>query len=229
MRRGKKYKNVIQNRKEEYSLIDGLDAVKSLSTSKFPSKIECHISLNLNTKNNNQIIRGNVVYKHKIGNDKNILVLIDKIPEGLKEDKNIKIGLNEYIEKIKNNWLDFDILITTPEIMPQVTSLGNILGPKSLMPNIKNGTITNNIQKTVNEYKKGKIDFKSDQTNTIHTIIGSVNNTKEELLDNIIALMKAISSTTGKPLISIINSIYIAPTIGPSIKINKKEISDINL
>ena len=227
MKRGKKYKNIIQNKKEENSLIDALDNIKDLSTSKFSSKIECHIALNLGAKNNNQALKGSVIYKYKVGNDKKILVLTDKTIKGIKEDNNTMIGFTEYINKIKDGWVDFDVLITTPDIMPQITSLGNILGPKSLMPNIKNGTITNNIEDTINEYRKGKIDFKSDQTGVIHTIIGSTENSKEELLDNISVLIKGISAINSKPINSMIKSVYIAPTMGPSIKIDTGKILEL--
>ena len=224
MKRSKKYQDIIKNRQEQYTLIDALDKIKNLSISKFPAKIECHISLNLDTKNNNQILKGSVTYAHKVGNDKKILILTNENITNIKENNDIKIGSDKYIEKIKDGKIDFDILITTPDMMPQITSLGNILGPKSLMPNLKNGTITDDIEKTVNEYKRGKIDFKSDQTGTIHTIIGSVNNTKEELFSNLIVLLKGISVASVKPINSMIKSIYIAPTIGPSIKITVEEV-----
>ncbi|MCL4393163.1 50S ribosomal protein L1 [Patescibacteria group bacterium] len=227
MKRGKKYQNIIKNRKEINSLIDALGNVKDLSTSNFSSKIECHIALNLGTKNNNQALKGSVTYKYKVGNDKKILVLTDKPIKGIKEDDNTIIGLNEYIDKIKDGWVDFDVLITTPDIMPQITLLGNILGPKSLMPNVKNGTITNNLEETINEYRKGKIDFKSDQTGVIHTIIGSTANSKEELLDNLSTLIKGISAINSKPINSMIKSMYITPTMGPSIKIDASKISEL--
>ncbi len=205
--------------------IDIFDTVKNLSISNFKGSIEVHISTLSSKKDNKQIIRGSVFYKNKVGKDKKILLLTDRkdLSEKLKKEFDY-IGLDEYIEKIQSGWTDFDLVIATPNVMPKIAILGKILGPKSLMPNPKLGTVTEDLEGTVEKYKSGKYDYKSDQTGTIHTIIGNIDNTKEELYDNFIEIIKSIINITGKPSQSVFKTIYICPTMGASLKLNIEDI-----
>jgi large subunit ribosomal protein L1 len=223
-KRSKKY-NEIKNKIEEKGLNDSFELVKDVSISRFKGSIEVHIALKTSKKENKQNIRGSVFYKNSVGKKKKILLFTDRkdINEKLKKQFDY-IGLDEYIKKIQEGWIDFDIAIATPNVMPQIAILGKILGPRSLMPNPKLGTVTDNLEGILNEYKSGKFDYKSDQMGNIHTIIGNVDNTKEELLDNFSDLMKSILNVTGKPIQSAFKSIYLAPTIGPSIKLENDDI-----
>ncbi len=225
MKRGKKYKKIIEKMDNNISFNNSFEEVKKLSLSKFPGSVEIHIALNINQKNTKQVLRGSVNYKNKVGEKKRVLLLTDSKdikPETAK--KYDYIGLEEYIDKINQGWSDFDVIIATPNVMSKIAVLGKILGPKDLMPNPKKGTITDNIDEAINSYMGGKFDYKSDQTGVIHTIIGNVNNTKEELLENTLLLIKSIISVVQKPENTIFKSIYICPTMGPSIKIKSEEL-----
>ena len=225
MKRGKKYKKIIEKINNNVSFDDSFEEVKNLSLSKFPGSVEIHIALDVNQKNTKQVLRGSVNYKNKVGEKKKVLLLTDL--KDIKPETTKKydyIGLDEYIEKINQGWLDFDVIIATPNVMPKIAVLGKILGPKDLMPNPKKGTVTDNVDEAINSYMGGKFDYKSDQTGVIHTIIGNINNSKEELLENTLLLVKSIISVVQKPENTIFKSIYICPTMGPSIKLRPEDL-----
>ncbi len=225
MKRGKKYRKIIEKMDNKISFNDSFEEVKKLSLSKFPGSVEIHIALNVSQKNTKQVLRGSVNYKNKVGEKKRVLLLTDlKDIKPETAEKYDYIGLDEYIDKINQGWLDFDVIIATPNVMAKIATLGKILGPKDLMPNPKKGTVTNNVDDAINSYMGGKFDYKSDQTGVIHTIIGNINNTKEELLENTLLLVKSIVSAVQKPENTIFKSIYICPTMGPSIKIKPEDL-----
>ena len=226
-KRSKKYNQIKTkiNQKDNVSLLDSFDNVKKVSFSNFKGSIEVHISTKSSKKENKQVLRGSVYYKNKVGKDKKILLLTDRkdISDEMKKEFDY-IGLEEYIKKIEDGWMDFDLVIATTSVMPKIALLGRILGPRSLMPNPKLGTVTDDLNDIISKYKGGKFDFKSDQNGTLHSIIGSVDNTKEELFDNFIDLSKAFISTSGKTASMLLKTVYICPTMGPSIKINNEEL-----
>ncbi len=225
-KRSKKYEELLKkfDKKALYSAEDAVKLAKELTTTKFDSSVELAIRLNLDTKKVDQQIRGAFVLPNGTGKTKRILVLAKS--EKAKDAENAGadyVGDINLIEKIeKSNWLDFDVIIATPDMMPLLGKLGKILGPKGLMPNPKTGTVTNDIAKAVADVKKGMIEYKTDSFGIVHAIIGKVSFSEESLLENLFAfvqLIKKIKPTAAKGVY--IKSIVISTTMGPGIKIDE--------
>jgi large subunit ribosomal protein L1 len=226
MKRGKKYTakaKTLSNVVLAYK--DALAQVSSLATSKFAGKIEVHIALNLNEKERKQPVRGNVIYSKPVSKPKKVLVLADPQSQDIAKEAGADyFGLDEYIQKIKDGWIDFDVAIATPSAMSKIAPLGRILGTKGLMPNPKSGTVTDDIKKAVESYKGGKIDYKSDETGVVHTIIGTKASSPEELDENFIRVVKSVLQNTNKAQRLALKSVFIAPTMGPSLKLDVESI-----
>ena len=209
MKKGKKYVEVAKlvEKNKLYSKEEAIDLVKKTSTTKFDSSVELALSLNLDTKKANQQLRGTICLPNGTGKTKKILV-IAKGPKA-EEARNAGadyVGDIDYLEKIeKENWFDFDTLIATPDMMPQLGKLGKILGPKGLMPNPKTGTVTMDIKKAVLEVKQGRIEYRTDSYGNVHTIIGKVSFTNKQLLENLEAFVSLILKT--KP--SVVKGTYV--------------------
>lgn len=225
-KRSKKYEELLKkfDKKALYSAEDAVKLAKELTTTKFDSSVELAIRLNLDTKKVDQQIRGAFVLPNGTGKTKRILVLAKS--EKAKDAENAGadyVGDINLIEKIeKSNWLDFDVIIATPDMMPLLGKLGKILGPKGLMPNPKTGTVTNDIAKAVADVKKGMIEYKTDSFGIVHAIIGKVSFSEESLLENLfsfVQLIKKIKPTAAKGVY--IKSIVISTTMGPGIKIDE--------
>ena len=219
MKKGKKYVEAAKlvEKNKLYTKEEAIDLVKKTSTTKFDSSVEVAMSLNLDTKKADQQLRNGT------GKTKKILV-IAKGPKAAeaKEAGADYVGDTDYLEKIeKENWFDFDTLIATPDMMPQLGKLGKILGPKGLMPNPKTGTVTMDIKKAVEEVKQGRIEYRTDSYGNVHTIIGKVSFTEKQLLENLEAFVSLILKT--KPSVvkgAYVKNISIATTMGPGIKID---------
>ena len=225
MKKGKKYVEVAKlvEKNKLYSKEEAIDLVKKTSTTKFDSSVELALSLNLDTKKADQQLRGTICLPNGTGKTKKILV-IAKGPKAAeaKEAGADYVGDMDYLEKIeKENWFDFDTLIATPDMMPQLGKLGKILGPKGLMPNPKTGTVTMDIKKAVEEVKQGRIEYRTDSYGNVHTIIGKVSFTEKQLLENLEAFVSLILKT--KPSVvkgTYVKNISISTTMGPGIKID---------
>ena len=225
MKKGKKYVEAAKlvEKNKLYSKEEAIDLVKKTSTTKFDSSVEVAMNLNLDTKKADQQLRGTICLPNGTGKTKKILV-IAKGPKATeaKEAGADYVGDVDYLEKIeKENWLDFDTLIATPDMMPQLGKLGKILGPKGLMPNPKTGTVTMDIKKAVLEVKQGRIEYRTDSYGNVHTIIGKVSFTEKQLLENLEAFVSLILKT--KPSVvkgTYIKNISISTTMGPGIKID---------
>ncbi len=225
MKKGKKYVEVAKlvEKNKLYSKEEAIDLVKKTSTTKFDSSVELALSLNLDTKKADQQLRGTICLPNGTGKTKKILV-IAKGPKAAeaKEAGADYVGDMDYLEKIeKENWFDFDTLIATPDMMPQLGKLGKILGPKGLMPNPKTGTVTMDIKKTVEEVKQGRIEYRTDSYGNVHTIIGKVSFTNKQLLENLEAFVSLILKT--KPSVvkgTYVKNISVSTTMGPGIKID---------
>ena len=223
---GKKY--VEASKKVEkntlYSATDAVKLVKETNVTKFDSTIDIAIKLNVDPKKADQMLRGSLVLPNGSGKSKKILVLAKgeqaKVAKELGADY---VGDKDLIDKIKTeNWFDFDIIVATPEMMPEVGKIGNILGPRGLMPNPKTGTVTPNPAKAVEDIKKGMVEYKNDQYGNIHTIIGkaSFDNKKlEENLQYVVATIAKVKPATVKG--TFIQNISISSTMGPGIKVDK--------
>ena len=224
MKKGKKYVEAAKlvEKNKLYTKEEAIDLVKKTSTTKFDSSVEVAMSLNLDTKKADQQLRGTICLPNGTGKTKKILV-IAKGPKAAeaKEAGADYVGDMDYLEKIeKENWFDFDTLISTPDMMPQLGKLGKILGPKGLMPNPKTGTVTMDIKKAVEEVKQGRIEYRTDSYGNVHTIIGKVSFTNKQLLENLEAFVSLILKT--KPSVvkgTYVKNISISTTMGPGIKI----------
>ena len=210
-----------------YSLDEASELVKDITTTKFDASVDLAIRLGVDPKNANEMIRGVVSLPHGTGKSLKLLAIVspDKEDEA-KEAGADYVGLDEYIEKIKNGWVDVDVIVTMPSIMPKLGPLGKVLGPRGLMPNPKTGTVTFEVAKAVTDVKSGKIDFKVDKYGIIHSGIAKVSfsdtqisENAQELLNTIIKLKPASSKGT------YIQSISMSSTMSPGIKIDCKQIN----
>ena len=215
------------DRQENHSFDQAIELVKSISFTKFDASFDVDVRLGVDPRKANQMVRGTVTLPHGTGKEKKVLVLCT--PEKEEEAKTAGadyVGLDEYIQKIKGGWTDIDVVITMPNVMPQVGPLGRILGPRGLMPNPKTGTVTMDIAKAVQEVKSGKIDFKVDKYGIIHASVGRVSFSKEQLLDNarefvhtIVKLKPAAAKGT------YMKSLYFSSTMSPGVKVDTKSLN----
>ena len=223
MKRGKNYKKTTKglDRTATYTLEEGVKKVKELSYSKFTGSLELHVDLKLPKDKDPKSLKGAVSLPHS-ASTKEVKIAVFCTPE--KEDNAKKagadiVGLDNLIKDIKAGKIDFDVAIATPDIMPKIAVLGKELGPKGLMPNPKNGTVTEDIAGAVSEYKKGKQTFACDASGVVHMSVGKLDSEDEKLMENINAALLAISEVVGRTPELMINKMHLAPTMGPSVKI----------
>ena len=207
-----------------YSLADACQVVKDITYTKFDASVEISANLGVDPRKANQMIRGVVTLPHGTGKVVRVLALCtpDKENEA-KEAGADYVGLDEYIEKIKGGWTDVDVIVCTPSVMAKVGVLGKILGPRGLMPNPKTGTVTMEIGAAVKASKAGKIDFKVDKTGIIHTDIGKVSFTPEQIYDNAAAVLNEIAKLKPQTLKgTYMKSAALCSTMSPGIKVDLK-------
>ena len=230
MKHGKKYLEAAKavDRTTLYDPADAISTVKKLATAKFDETIEVHIKTGCDGRHADQQIRGAVVLPHGTGKQVRVLVFA----KGAKADEAQAagaefVGAEELIPKIQNEgWLDFDVVVATPDMMGVVGRLGRVLGPKGLMPNPKAGTVTMDVAKAVQEIKAGKIEYRLDKTNIIHVPIGKASFTEEQLADNFQTLMGAIVKARPSALKGVfLKSVTLASTMGPSVKVNPVKLA----
>ena len=209
-----------------YKLSEAAALLKEITFTKFDASVDIDVRLGVDPRKANQMVRGVVTLPHGTGKTVRVLVLCtpDKEAEAQAAGADY-VGLDEYIEKIKGGWTDVDVIITTPNVMGKVGALGRILGPRGLMPNPKTGTVTMDIAKAVTEVKAGKIDFKVDKYGIIHTSIGKVSFTPEQIVDNAHEVMSTIiklkpSAAKG----TYVKSIYLSTTMSPGIEVDTKSV-----
>jgi len=210
-----------------YNLEEGSALVKEVSTTKFDASVDIAVRLGVDPRKANQMVRGVVSLPHGTGKDVKVLALVtpDKEAEA-KEAGADYVGLDEYLQKIKEGWTDVDVIVTMPAVMGKLGPLGRVLGPRGLMPNPKSGTVTMEIGKAVTEVKAGKIDFKVDKYGIIHAGIGKVsfdaNKIKENAQELISTLIK-MKPTAAKG--TYVRSIYLSSTMSPGIAIDSKSVN----
>lgn len=212
-----------------YSLEEASKMLKNISFTKFDSSVDIDVRLGVDPKQANQMVRGVATLPHGTGKTVRVLVLCtpDKEAEAKAAGADY-VGLDEYIDKISNGWLDIDIIITMPAVMAKLGKLGKILGPRNLMPNPKSGTVTPDVAKAVTEVKAGKIDFKVDKTGIIHASIGKVSFEPNKLAENAVEIIQTLSKL--KPSSSkgtYFRSVYLSSTMSPSLCIDIKSIPGI--
>ena len=212
---------------KSYTLDEASSLVKDLSKVKFDESIDLAVRLGVDPKQANQMVRGVASLPHGTGKDLKVLALVTADKE--EEAKNAGadfVGLDEYIEKIKNGWTDIDVIITMPAVMGKLGALGRVLGPRGLMPNPKSGTVTMDIGKAVTDVKKGKIDFKVDKTGIIHAAIGKVSFDAKKISENADELLQTINKL--KPVASkgtYFKSITLSSTMGVGVSVDTNHIT----
>ena len=228
-KRGKNYQEArkLYDRQELFEAGDALELVVKGAHAKFDETVEVHIKLGVDGRHADQQVRGAIVLPNGTGKTKKVLVFAKGPKAQEAEEAGAEyVGAEEMAEKIKNeNWFDFDVVIATPDMMGVVGRLGKILGPKGLMPNPKSGTVTMDVAKAIEETKAGKVEYRLDKTNIIHTPIGKVSFGREKLEQNFNALLEAIikakpSTAKGQYL----RSVTVASTMGPGVKVNPAKI-----
>src|ERR1700683_1842265 len=207
-----------------YTLKEASALVKEVNTTKFDSSVDLHVRLGVDPKKADQSVRGTVSLPHGTGKTKRVLVLCT--PDKETDARNAgadSVGLDEFIQKIEAGWVDFDVVIATPSVMPKIGKLGKVLGPRNLMPNPKTGTVTNDVSAAISEVKGGKIAFKVDKAGIIHASIGRVSFTPEKIVENSEELLNAI--LRAKPATSkgtYLKSVFMASTMSPGIAVDTK-------
>lgn len=210
---------------KEYSLKDAISVLKEKSSVKFTESLDCAIRLGVDPRHSDQMIRGTVSLPHGTGKEVKVLV----ITKGSKAEDALQAGADyagfeEYLEKIKDGWAEVDVVIATPDAMPDLGKLGRVLGPRGLMPNPKSGTVTNDIVSAVKEVKAGKIEFRVEKTGIVHTSLGKLSFETNQLVENAQAFLHTIikmrpSSAKGQ----YVRSLYLSSTMGPGLQISKEE------
>ena len=216
------------DKSKSYSLNEAVNIGKQITYSQFDASVDLNIRLGVDPRKANQMVRGSVTLPHGTGKVVRVLVLCnpDKAQEAIDAGADY-VGLDEYIQKIKDGWTDIDIVITTPNIMPKVGALGRILGPRGLMPNPKTGTVTMDVAKAVQEVKAGKIDFKVDKYGIINAGVAKVSFSPEQIFDNAKELIQTVIKL--KPAAAkgtYVKSIYISSTMSPGVQIDVKSVSN---
>lgn len=180
-------------KEETYSFEDAISMLQTMGNAKFVESVEAHIALNIDPKYANQQLRTSLVLPNGTGKELRIAVLTDaeSVKEALDCGANIA-GAEDLIEEMGNGNLDFDILITTPQMMPKLAKLGRVLGPKGLMPSPKSGTVTQNIPDSIREFQKGKLEYRADKNGVVHLSFGKKNFSKEQLAENLLAVYNSI-------------------------------------
>ncbi len=207
---------------KSYDIASGLETLLSLPKAKFDETVELHVRLGVDGKNADQQVRGVCILPHGTGKSLKVLVIAkgDKADDATKAGADY-VGAEEIIAKIQGGWLDFDVCITTPDMMGLVGRVARVLGPKGLMPNPKSGTVTMDVTKAITDAKAGKVEYRLDKTNNVHVIIGKVSFGKEKLVDNFNTVIEALIKA--KPAAAkgqYLKSVTIASTMGPGVKIN---------
>ena len=221
--RGKKYRKIFEkiDKNKEYTIEEALELIKKNRISKFDESIEVHIKTNIDAKKGDQQIRGTVILPHGVGKTKKVAVITTTKEEDAKEANADIVRGEDFINDIKKGNIDFDVLIATPEVMPKLASVARVLGPKGLMPNPKTDTITDNVKKVVKMFKKGKIDFKNDNTGNVHQVVGKISFDNNDLIENIKAFVEAVNKSKGEGVKGrLISKVVICSTMSPGIKIS---------
>lgn len=228
-KRGKNYKEAVKayDKQTVYDVPEAMELVTKTAKAKFDETVEVHIRLGVDGRHADQQVRGAIVLPHGTGKTKRVLVFAKgpKVAEAEAAGADF-VGAEEMAQRIQTEgWFDFDVVIATPDMMGVVGRLGKLLGPKGLMPNPKSGTVTMDVEKAIQEVKAGKVEYRLDKSNIIHTPIGKVSFGKEKLADNFNALMDAVIKA--KPAAAkgqYLRSVTVAATMGPGVKVNAQKL-----
>jgi large subunit ribosomal protein L1 len=230
-KKGKKYRAALEKIElhKKHSLPEGIDKVKEIAFAGFDETVELTMWLGVDPRKADQLVRGTIVLPNGLGKSKKIAVIAqgDKAKEA--EDAGADfVGGDDIVEKIKGGWLEFDALITTPDMMGKVGQLGRVLGPRGLMPNPKTGTVTMDVARAVEETKAGKVEYRVDKTGVIHSPVGKVSFDAEKLLENTRALIEAV--VKAKPQTSkgrYVKKVSLASTMSPGVLIDELNLAAV--
>jgi large subunit ribosomal protein L1 len=222
----RKVANTKVDKNKMYTLKEAASLVKEINCTKFDSSVDVHVKLGVDPKKADQAIRGTVSLPHGTGKTKKVLVLCtpDKEAEAKAAGADY-VGLEEFITKIEGGWVDVDVIVATPSVMPKIGKLGKVLGPRNLMPNPKTGTVTNDVAAAVSDVKGGKIAFKVDKAGIVHASVGRVSFSADKIAENATELINALvkaKPTTAKGIY--LRSISIASTMSPGIALDPKPL-----
>ena len=226
MKRSRRYLDLLQkvDREQEYPLLEGIHLLKQVANARFDESVELSVNLGVEPKYADQMVRGTVILPHGTGKVVRVLVLAqgEKVKEALDAGADYA-GLEEYVEKIQGGWLDFDVVIATPDVMRHIGKLGRVLGPHGLMPNPKTGTVTQDITQAVKDSKSGKISFRVDKYGIIHVGVGKISFEEDQIVENVKTMIATLvklrpQSAKGQYL----RKITLTSTQGPGIKIEKQ-------
>ena len=225
MKKGKKYLEALNrvDKTKVYSLDEAVKLVKETNVSKFDGSVEIAMRLNLDTRKSDQQLRGAIVLPNGTGKEKKVLVVAKgEFAKAAKEAGADFVGDTDILEKIeKENWLDFDVMIATPDMMPLLGKLGKVLGPKGLMPNPKTGTVTTDVKKAVSDVKKGRVEYRTDSYGIVHALVGKVSFTEEALCENIKSFVSVIVKSKPSAVKGVyVKSVSLSTTMGPGIKLD---------
>ncbi len=211
---------------KSYSITEATALVKEITSTKFDASVDVDVRLGVDPRKANQMVRGVVSLPHGTGKQVRVLALCTPDQEAAAKEAGAEfVGLDEYIDKIKGGWTDVDVIITQPAIMGKIGALGRVLGPRGLMPNPKSGTVTQDVAAAVKEVKQGKIDFKVDKYGIVHTSVGKVSFSPEQIIENtkeFIATIIKLKPATAKG--TYVKSIYLSSTMSAGIKIDPKSV-----
>ena len=233
-KKGKRYQKATGVLKEAgggpFSLDEATTLIKEIASAKFNESVDMDLRLGVDPRHADQMVRGTVALPHGTGKEIRVLVLASEAKQAEAQEAGADfVGLDEYVQKIQNDgWTDFDVVIATPDVMSKVGRLGRILGPRGLMPNPKSGTVTMDVGKTVQQVKAGKIDFRVDKQGNLHTSIGRISFTPEQINDNAQAFLREVlrlrpASAKG----TYMRSITMSTTMGPAIELARAEVVNI--
>jgi len=229
-KKGKRYRQaeeVVDQQDGPLTLRQATDIVKQTATANFDESVDLDLRLGVDPRHADQMVRGSVALPHGTGREVTVLVLANEAKQAEAEEAGADyVGLDEYVQRIQDdNWLEFDVVIATPDVMGQVGRLGRVLGPRGLMPNPKSGTVTMDIAETVKEVKAGKIDFRVDKHGNLHTSIGKASFSVEEIYENARAFLKEVlylRPASSKGLY--FRSITMSTTMGPPIRVDRSSV-----
>lgn len=228
-KKGKKYQEALKliDAEKSYDVSEAIELVKKTATANFDETVEAAIRLGIDTRKNDQQVRGAVVLPNGTGKEVRILVFAkgEKVKEAEAAGADY-VGDQEYINKINQGWFDFDVVVATPDMMAEVGKIGRVLGPKGLMPNPKTGTVTPDVEKAIKEIKAGKVEYRADRQGNVHVPVGKVSFEEEKLVENFNTIVGTLLKA--KPAAAkgtYLKNLAVSSTMGPGIKVNRSQYS----
>ncbi len=220
--RGKKYTSAVKNVDDKkYPLIEAIKKAKATSYSSFPGSVELHISMTLPKDKEAKSVKGSLTLPHPVSvKETKIIVFCEKEKiDSAKSAGAVEAGLEDLVKKIKGGWMDFDVALASPSVMAQIAVLGKELGPKGLMPNPKTGTLVEDFEKAIGEFKKGKAKWACDESGGVHTVVGKVDTADEKIVENVKTVLTTVSDTVGKPMAILLKTAAVSVTMGAGVKV----------